>query len=84
MDVPVMLSVTAGLFVAITGGGILLLLAVWWSWAGDGISVPRERWPGALRLAAAAGWGLFLAGILLQLLGYFGQVGVADFPRMGH
>ena len=82
MDVPVMLSVTAGLFVAITGGGILLLLAVWWSWVGDGISVPRERWPGALRLAAAAGWGLFLAGILLQLIGYFGPIGAADFSRM--
>ena len=84
MDVPLMQSVTAGLVVVILGGGILLLIAAWWSWVGDGISVPRERWPGALRLAAAAGWGLFLAGIVLQLLGYFGPVGAADFYGMRH
>ena len=84
MDVPQLLSVTAGLLVVLMGGGILALLAVWWSWASDGISLPRERWPGALRLAAAAGWGLFVAGILLQLIGYFGPIGVGDFAGMGH
>ncbi len=84
MDVSVMLSVTAGLTVVILGGCVLLLVAGWWSWTGDGISVPRERWPGAVRLAAAAGWGLFLAGILLQVIGYFMQVGLANFPRMAH
>jgi hypothetical protein len=75
-------SVTTGLVVVILGGGVLLLVAAWWSWASDGVSVPRERWPGEIRLAAAAGWGLFLAGIVVQLVGYFGQVGLAHFARM--
>ena len=84
MAVPAMLNVTAGLTVLILGGCVLLLVAGWWSWVGDGVSVPRERWPGAIRLAAAAGWGFFLAGILLQLIGYVNQVGVAHFLRMAH
>ncbi len=75
-------SVTTGLILAILGGGVLLLVAAWWSWAGDGVSLPRERWPREIRLAAAAGWGLFLAGIVVQLVGYVGQVGLANFAGM--
>jgi hypothetical protein len=75
-------SVTTGLILVLLGGGVLLLVAGWWSWAGNGISLPRERWPREVRLAAAAGWALFLAGIVVQLVGYFGQVGLAHFLRM--
>ena len=77
-----MYSVTTGLILVLMGGGVLLMVAAWWSWVGDGVSLPRERWPGEVRLAAAAGWGLFIAGIAVQLLGYFYQVGVAEFVRM--
>jgi hypothetical protein len=75
-----MIPVNVGLAAAFLGGLILLAVAGWWSWAGDGIAVPRERWPGAVRLVALAGWGLFLGGIVLQVVGYFGVVGVAHFP----
>jgi hypothetical protein len=75
--VPQMVLTNVGLAALFLGGALLLAVAVWWSWAGDGIAIPRDRWPGATRLAAAAGWGLFGAGLALQLLGYFGQVGVA-------
>jgi hypothetical protein len=77
-----MYSVTTGLVLAVLGGGVLLLVAAWWSWASDGVSLPRERWPGPVRLAAAAGWGFFMAGIAVQLVGYFVQVGVGHFLRM--
>jgi hypothetical protein len=33
-----------------------------------------------VRLAALAGWALFVAGIVLQLVGYFTAVGVTRFP----
>ncbi len=82
MAVSPMVPVNAGLAAVFLGGFLLLLVAGWWSWAGDGIAVPRERWPGAVRAAALAGWGLFMAGILLQLIGYLTQVGVARFPQM--
>ena len=82
MGVPAMTSVNAGLAAVFLGGLLLLAVAAWWSWAGDGISVPRERWPRPVRLAALAGWGLFLAGIALQLIGYFGEVGVGRFPPL--
>jgi xanthine/uracil/vitamin C permease (AzgA family) len=83
MGVPAMTSVNVGLAAVFLGGLLLLAVAAWWSWAGDGVSVPRERWPGPIRLVAMAGWGFFLAGIALQLIGYFGQVGVGRFPPMG-
>ncbi len=82
MSVPLMNPVNAGLLALFAGGLLLLAVAAWWSWAGDGIAIPRHRWPGAARAAAVGGWALFLAGIALQLLGYFGQVGVARWP--GH
>jgi hypothetical protein len=83
--VPEMMPVNAGLAAVFLGGLILLAVAAWWSWVGDGIAVPHERWPGAVRLAAAAGWALFAGGILLQLIGYFGEVGVARWPGVpGH
>ena len=88
MSVPEMMTVNAGLAAVFLGGLILLAVAGWWSWVGDGIAVPRERWPGALRLAALAGWGLFVAGLVLQVVGYFTAVGVANFgtgfPGGGH
>jgi xanthine/uracil/vitamin C permease (AzgA family) len=80
VSVPEMMPVNAGLAALFLGGLILLAVAVWWSWVGDGIAVPRERWPGPVRLAALAGWALFIGGIALQLVGYFVHVGVARFP----
>lgn len=79
MAVPTMTVVNGGLAMVFVGGGLLLLTALWWSWAGDGVSVPRERWPGPIRATAMAGWLLWAGGFLLQLLGYFGQVGVASW-----
>ncbi len=75
MDVPQMYGVDAGLAATSAGGGLLLLVAVWWSWTGDGIRVPRERWPALVRLTAAAGWLLFAGGLFVQLAAYVAQVG---------
>lgn len=80
MTVSPMVPVNAGLAAVVLGGLLLLVVAGWWSWAGNGIAIPRDRWPGAVRGIALAGWGLFMAGILLQVFGYFTQVGVARFP----
>lgn len=84
MDVPAMVLVNAGYGVMLVGGLVLLAVAAWWSWAGDGIALPRERWPVAVRAAAVAGWALFVGGVLLQLASYFAQVGVDDWPRSLH
>lgn len=79
MGVPAMYLVDAGLAVTIAGGALLLLVALWWSWAGDGIEIPRDRWPVVMRLGAAAGWALFVVGIATQVAGHVTQVGVARF-----
>lgn len=84
MDVTLMLGVDAGYTAMVLGGLLLLGVAMWWSWAGDGIEIPRERWPGVTRLLAAAGWTLFAAGIVAQLVGYIAHVGVARWPGAGH
>lgn len=80
MAVPLMCLVDGGLGLACAGGGLLLLVAVWWSLRGDGIAVPRESWPTPARVAALAGWVLWLGGLGLQILGHFGVVGVATWP----
>ncbi len=80
MGVPKMIMVDAGLAAAFVGAGLLLLVALWWSWTGNGIAVARERWPGALRAAATVGWVLWGGGLFVQLLGHFGIVGVATWP----
>lgn len=77
MAVPAMYVVDAGYTAVLIGGLMLLGLAVWWSRTGDGIEIPRERWPGPAKAAAAVGWALFGGGILIQILGHFSQVGVA-------
>jgi hypothetical protein len=77
MGVPIFTVVNAGLVLTFLGGGLLLLIALWWSWTGDGIEIPRQRWPLFARLGAMAGWLLWLGGIAVQLLGQFGMVGVA-------
>ena len=77
MGVTKMTVVNAGLAAVFVGGGVLLLVALWWAWAGDGIEVARERWPGIVRAAAIAGWLLWIGGLLVQVLGHFGEVGVA-------
>jgi hypothetical protein len=82
MSVVTMYGVNAAYTAMGLGGLLLLTVAMWWSWVGDGIEVERERWPGAIRLAAVAGWGLFMGGIVGQLVAYFGPVGVARFSAM--
>jgi hypothetical protein len=79
MGVPQMLVVNGGLTAAFLGAGALLLVALWWARVGDGISVPRDRWPGSIRALATAGWLLWVGGMLVQLLGHFGMVGVATW-----
>ncbi len=77
MGVPAMYVVDGGLAAAFVGGGILLLVAVWWSWRGNGIAIARDRWPAPVRLLAVAGWVLWLGGMAVQLLGHVAAVGVA-------
>jgi hypothetical protein len=82
-----MLLVNAGLAAVFAGGLVLLGVALWWSWTGDGIAVPRPRWPTAVRLGAVVGWALFAGGLLVQVVGYLVQVGVARWPAaigLGH
>jgi hypothetical protein len=76
MAVPIFTMVNAGLALTFLGGGLLLLVALWWA-RGDGIEVPRDRWPAAVRFGAMAGWLLWIGGIAIQVLGQFGMVGVA-------
>jgi hypothetical protein len=77
MGVPIFTVVNVGLGMMFLGAVLLLLIAIWWSWTGDGIEIPRERWPGTVRLAAVAGWLLWAGGIGVQIAGQFDQVGVA-------
>ena len=80
MGVPQMWTVDGGLAAVFAGAGLLLLVALWWSRAGDGIAVPRERWPVAIRGIAVVGWLLWIGGLFIQILGQFGPVGVARWP----
>ena len=77
MAVPILTVVNLGLAMTFLGGGLLLMIALWWTHASDGIEMPRQHWPGAVRLGAMAGWGLWLAGLAVQIAGMFDQVGVA-------
>ena len=45
MAVPVFTVVNLGLAMTFLGGGLLLLVALWWTLDGDGIEIPRQRWP---------------------------------------
>jgi len=80
MEVPAMFVVDGGLLAAFLGGGLLLLVAIWWSIRGNGITVAREAWPVPVRMAALAGWVLWIGGLAVQVLGHFGWVGVARWP----
>ena len=77
MAVPIFTVVNLGLAMTFLGGGLLLVIAIWWTYASDGIEMPRQHWPGVVRLGAMAGWGLWLAGLAVQIAGMFDQVGVA-------
>jgi hypothetical protein len=81
MGVPVMMGVNLGLAAAAAGGGLLLLVALWWTMASDGVSVPRDRWPGPVRALAAVGWLLWIGGLAVQTAWFFGPVGVASWPH---
>ena len=43
MAVPVFTVVNVGLAMTFLGGGLLLLIALWWTVKGDGIAIPRSR-----------------------------------------
>jgi hypothetical protein len=77
MGVPLMTGVNLGLLATFVGAGLLLVTALWWTAAGDGISVPRERWPAPVRGLAVAGWALWAGGLAVQVAAHFVQVGVA-------
>ena len=77
MAVPIFTVVNLGLALAFMGGGVLLVIAVWWTWASDGIEIPRQHWPNAARFGAMAGWALWLGGLAVLVAGMFGHVGVA-------
>jgi hypothetical protein len=77
MAVPVFTVVNVGLAMTFLGGGLLLLVALWWTRSSDGIEVPRHRWPAMVRLGAMAGWLLWIGGFAVQLVGLFDRVGVA-------
>ena len=77
MAVPAFTVVNVGLAMTFLGGGLLLLIALWWTRASDGVEVPRQKWPLAVRFGAMAGWFLWVGGFAVQLLGHFGMVGVA-------
>ena len=77
MAVPAFTVVNVGLAMTFLGGGLLLLVALWWTRASDGIEVPRQRWPVVVRFSVMAGWLLWVGGFAVQLLGHFGMVGVA-------
>ena len=55
MAVPVFTVVNAGLAMTFLGAGLLLLIALWWTQAGDGIEIPRQRWPAAIALRRHGG-----------------------------
>jgi hypothetical protein len=77
MAVPVFTMVNVGLAMTFLGAGLLLLIALWWTRASDGVEVPRQRWPAIVRFGAMAGWLLWVGGFVVQLVGLFDQVGVA-------
>jgi hypothetical protein len=77
MAVPVFTMVSVGLAMTFLGAGLLLLIALWWTRASDGVEVPRQRWPAIVRFGAMAGWLLWVGGFVVQLVGFFDQVGVA-------
>jgi len=77
MAVPIFTVVNLGLALTFLGGGVLLLVAIWWSVKGDGIEIPRRQWPNPVRFGAMLGWALWLGGLAVQIAGMFGHVGVA-------
>jgi hypothetical protein len=77
MAVPIFTVVNLGLAMTFLGGGLLLLVALWWTVKSDGIEVPRPQWPNPVRFGAMAGWALWLGGLAVQIAGMFDQVGVA-------
>jgi len=77
MAVPVFMVVNLGLALTFLGGGLLVIIALWWTVRGDGIEIPRRDWPAGARFGAMAGWLLWVGGLAVQLLGQFGMVGVA-------
>ena len=77
MGVPIFTVVNLGLALTFLGGGVLLLVALWWTVKSDGIEIPRRRWPNPVRFGAMLGWALWLGGLAVQIAGMFDHVGVA-------
>jgi hypothetical protein len=76
MAVPIFFGVDKALGFTFIGALALLLVAVWWAVAGDGVAIPRERWPRPVRLLALLGWGCWGGGLLGQVLAYVLHVGL--------
>ena len=77
MAVPVFTMVNAGLAMTFLGGGLLLLIALWWTLAGDGIEIPRSSVARGAAFGAMAGWLLWAGWLGVKDLGHLGMVGVA-------
>ncbi|HSE96560.1 MAG TPA: hypothetical protein VLD61_11765 [Methylomirabilota bacterium] len=76
MAVPAMGVVNAGLAATFAGAGLLLLAGLVWAWRGNGIEAGPAA-SGAVRVIGATGWLLWIAGLVIQVAGQFGPVGVA-------
>jgi drug/metabolite transporter (DMT)-like permease len=69
-------NVVAGWLLCLLGAGLLLLAAIWWSWAGEWLHA--ERKPLAWRALSGAGFVVFIVGIFWQIVGY-ARVGILDW-----
>jgi hypothetical protein len=84
MAVPAMGVVNAGLAATFAGAGLLLLAGLVWAWRGNGLEAGPAA-AGAVRVIGAVGWLLWIGGLVLQVAGQFGPVGVASWlAPIGH
>ena len=81
MAVPVFTVVNAGLAMTFLGGGLLLLIALWWTIKAATDRDAAWRWPAPVRLGAMTRWLLWVGGLAVQLLGQFGHGGRGPVVR---
>jgi len=61
-------NVILGYLVTVLGAVILLVAGAWWSWASD--SSQQSPRSGVWRGLCVAGWSMFVAGWIWQIVGY--------------